>query len=429
MKKHYLLALLPALILASCGGGAAEETDGGQDASGNTIVKIMFHVDESSDEGKAYKKRIADFNKEYKEKKIKASASYVARTEGTTSYEQVLIAMKTEGTLPSIITFDAPNCASYARSKLIVDISDVFTAEEKNDFLSMNIYQEKVYGVPIQESSAGFYYNKNIFAAAGIDVSSYTVENPWTFDQFKEVCQKLKNYGNGVTPVDMRIDATRDEMATYLLYPIIYAAGGKFVNPSNGKQATGYMNSEASKRGFQFIKDIISSGYTSYSVGSADFFTGKAAMYLSSGWTIPDIVNKYKAVFPDRNSWGILPYPQDAAKASATGSWSYGLTKNSDAAKELLKFLSTAESSDVVTRATGMIPAHKTTTQTFDVGTAEYTLRKQLELYGTPRPETVGYNQFSTSFRNIISNLGNRGVSELVDSVTAQLQSELDKIK
>ena len=78
--------------------------------------------------------------------------------------------------------------------------------------------------MPIQESSAGFFYNKKIFRALGIDVSGYTAENPWTFEQFKSVCKSLKN--GGYTAVDMRIDATKDEMATYLLYPFIYAAGG-----------------------------------------------------------------------------------------------------------------------------------------------------------------------------------------------------------
>ena len=422
MKKLALLAL-PILVLASCSGGSSDQ-DGGQDQQGNTIVKIMFHVDDKSEEGIAYKKRIDEFNKAYKSQKIKASADFVARTQGTTSYEQVLISMKQEGTLPSIITFDSPNCATYAYYKLLVDISGVFTQAETDEFLSLNRYQGKTYGVPIQESSAGFYYNKTLFANAGIDVSGYTVENPWTFDQFKEVCGRLKSAGVA-TPVDMRLDATRDETATYLLYPFIYAAGGQFVNPNNAKEVTGYLNSDASKRGFQFFKDLVNSGYTRYSVGATDFFTGKAAMYLSSGWTIPELVNKYKM---DRSTWGILPYPKDVSSASATGSWSYGLTKDTEAGRALLKWLSTPDSAKVVTDATGMIPAHKTLGNDYEVGSAEYVLRKQLELSGKPRPEMVGYSKFSTYFANIINGIYNQEVSGVIDSCTASLQAELNKI-
>lgn len=195
---------------AACGGGG----DSGEvDSSGNTIVKIMFHVDEKSTEGQAYKKRIDAFNTAYKDKKIKASATYQARTTGAAGYETELLNKQIEGTLPDIITFDAPNCASYANSKLLYDISSLVSQDVQDDFLSLNKYDGKLYGLPIQESSAGFYYNKKIFRAANIDVSSYTVENPWTFDQFKQVCAKLKNAGT--TAVDMRLDATKDETATY----------------------------------------------------------------------------------------------------------------------------------------------------------------------------------------------------------------------
>ena len=93
----------------------------------------------------------------------------------------------------------------------------------------------------------------------------------------------------------MRIDATKDETAPYLLYPFIYAAGGSFVS-EDGYTAEGYYNSAATASGFQFIKDLITEGYTSYSIGSTDFFTGKVGMYLSSGWTIPDLDNKYSSV-------------------------------------------------------------------------------------------------------------------------------------
>ncbi|MBO6279989.1 MAG: extracellular solute-binding protein [Bacilli bacterium] len=420
MKKLCLLAL-PILVLTSCGGSS--EKDGGQDSSGNTIVKVMFHVDGQSEEGMAYKKRINAFNSAYKSQKIKASADFVARTQGTTSYEQVLISMKQEGTLPSIITFDSPNCSTYAHYKLVVNVDDVFTEEEKNEFITLNRYQGKTYGIPIQESSAGFYYNKTIFAEAGIDVSGYTVENPWTFDQFKDVCRRLKDHGVA-TPVDMRLDATRDETATYLLYPFIYAAGGDFVD-ENGK-VTGHLNSNASKRGFQFFKDLVTNGYTSYSVGATDFFTGKAGMYLSSGWTIPDLLHKYKK---NRDEWGLLPYPKDVTAASATGSWSYGLTKDTEAGRALLKWLSTPESAQVITDATGMIPAHKTLGNDYEINSAEYVLRKQLELSGTPRPEMVGYSKFSAYFANIINGIYNQEVNGVVDSFTSSLQTELDKIK
>ena len=436
MKKLLVLIISFALILttlsvfAGCnGGGGTPSEELPTDEDGNVIVKIMFHVDKSSTEGQAYQKRINAFNAAYKDKGIKAQAIFKARSAGASGYETELQNNKLDGTLADIITFDAPNTAAYAEAGLLYDISELIPAEDQEKFFSLNKYEGKLYGLPIQESSAGFYYNKKIFRAAGIDVSGYTAENPWTFEEFKAVCARLKSYG--VTAVDMRLDATKDETAPYLLYPFIYAAGGSFVS-DDGFTANGYYNSTATAKGFQFIKDLISAGYTSYSIGATDFFTGKVGMYLSSGWTIPDLDNKYRENFASRDDWGLLPYPKDVTAASATGSWSYAITNNHHTDKtaivELLKWMTSAESSAAITDATGMIPARKDAVKDYAVGSPEYTLLKQLELSGRERPVTVAYPTFSTSFNQVISGLNNSSVSDLLNRATNTLQDAIDKI-
>ena len=435
MKKLFtsiismMLVVVMALGMIACGGGSNTE-EPTVDADGNTIVKIMFHVDKSSTEGQAYQKRIDAFNAAYKDKKIKAQAIFKARSAGASGYETELQNNQLEGTLADIITFDAPNTAAYASSGLLYDISSLIPKEDQDKFFSLNKYDGKLYGLPIQESSAGFFYNKKIFRDAGIDVSGFTAENPWTFAQFEEVCAKLK--AHNVTPVDMRLDATKDETAPYLLYPFIYAAGGSFVS-NDGYTATGYYNSAATEKGFQFIKNLVANGYTSYAIGATDFFTGKVGMYLSSGWTIPDLDNKYKQTFASRDDWGLLPYPKDAIAASATGSWSYAITNNHHTDKtatlELLKWMTSAESSKAITDATGMIPARRDVVTNYAEGSPEYTLLKQLEMSGRERPVTVAYPTFSTTFNQVIFGLGSKNVSDLLTTATNTLQDAMNKIK
>ena len=439
MKKFFnrllILALTGAMALtvASCGGGKTNDDNSAGEVdptTGSTIVKVMFHVDVKSTEGQAYKKRIEAFNAAYKDRNIKASATYKARSAGAAGYETELLNNQVSGTLADIITFDAPNTASYAKSELLYDISSLVPDDVKNDFFSLNTYNGDLYGLPIQESSAGFYYNKKIFRELGIDVSGYTVDSPWTFDQFKDVCAKLK--AGSVTPVDMRIDATKDEMATYLLYPFIYAAGGEFTS-ADGYTATGYFNSDKTADGFKFIKSLIDAGYTSYSIGATDFFDGRVGMYLSSGWTIPDLDNKYKAVFASRDDWGLLPYPKSVTAASATGSWSLGITNNhhtdKSAAKELLLWLISTESSEAITTATGMIPARKSVNTNYVEGSPEYTLLKQLETTGRERPVTVAYPTFTTCFNQVIAALGTGNVNSLLNTQADTLQSEMNRLK
>ena len=430
------LAFIMATSFAACGGDT-QETDAGEvevdSATGasTTIIKILFHVDEKSTEGQAYKKRIEAFNAAYKDKNIKASATYKARSAGASGYETELINNQNSGTLADIITFDAPNTAAYAKSKLLYDITSIVPQDVQNDFFtdSLNTYEGKLYGLPIQESSAGFFYNKKIFRELNIDVSGYTVDNPWTFDQFKDVCRRLKN--GGKTAVDMRIDATKDETATYLLYPFIYAAGGQFTS-SDGYTATGYFNSTKTANGFGFIKSLIDEGYTSYSIGATDFFDGSVGMYLSSGWTIPDLDNKYKAVFASRDDWGLLPYPKSEVAASATGSWSFGITNNhhSDKSviKELLLWMTSVESSSAITTATGMIPARKSVNPNYAAGSPEHTLLKQLETSGQTRPVTVAYPKFSTCFNQVIAQLGGSDVNTLLNAQANNLQNEMNRL-
>ena len=430
MKKITGLTMLSVILaLTACGGGGGGDDPTGGETDGVAKIKIRFHVDSKSSEGVAYKKLVDAFNIEFKDE-IKVTPSFVARTAGDSAYERQLSTDMVEGSLPDIITFDAPNCAAYASKGYLYDFTNELSEAEKNVYYTLNTYNGKVYGIPIQESSAGFYYNKNLFNQAGIDVSGVTVDNPWTYDQFKDVCNKLSKL-SGITPVDMRMDATRDETATYLLYPFIYASGGSFVD-STGLIAKGYFNSDGSKRGFEFLKDIVDKHYTNYGIGATDFFTGKVGMYLSSGWTISDF-NDYKSTFPNRDAWGLLPYPKDVTSASANGSWSFAIGNNSRKDKtpvvKLLKYLTNKNSSKSITDATGMIPANKEVETNYAANSAEDVLYQQLQKTSVARPTTVGYPQFSSAFSQVISGLRENNVSSLVDDKANTLQNELNKIK
>ena len=150
-----------AIVVSGIPGWFKSDSDA-EGENGNNVVSVMFHVSSSSKEGQAYKKRIDAFNEAYKERKIKATAKYIPRTDGSSAYETALISMKLENKLPDIITFDAPRCSYYAANEYLYDITRM-VEDIKDEFFegSINTYDGKIYGLPIQESSAGFYYNKD----------------------------------------------------------------------------------------------------------------------------------------------------------------------------------------------------------------------------------------------------------------------------
>ena len=425
------LAMVMSVSLFGCSG---DNNEPAVDEDGNTIVQVMVHVAQQSAEGMAYNRITDSFNASdtAKENKIRVRVKYSPRSNSATGYETELIAMMNQGTLPDIITFDAPNTWSYASSGILEDITDLISQETQNDFfeISKNTYEGKLYGLPIQESSAGIYYNKKIFREAGLlnRVENMTADNAWTIAEFESICAELKD--DCELPIDLQLYMANDETATYLLYPFILAQGGSFLS-EDGMTATGYLDSAATIAAFQKIRNWADSGYTSYDASDVGFYTGQYAMYLSSGWSIPEIRNQYTQQLGE--DWGILPYPKGTRAASATGSWSFGMTTQCASREEaaiVLEWLVSTDSSVSITDATGMIPARKSAIEqkNYTAGSPEYLLYDQLNKTGTVRPGTIAYPEFSSAFRGIINGLRNdSNASSIVSTQTTTLQNNLDR--
>ena len=429
-----LLAVLMAFSFIGCGGGGPEEE---VDADGNTIIDMMVHVAQQSAEGMAYNRITDAFNSSdaAKENKIRIRVDYSPRSNSATGYETELGNMLNNGTLPDIITFDAPNTWNYAENGILADITDLIAEETQSDFfeISKNTYNGKLYGLPIQESSAGIYYNKAIFRSAGLlsEVENMTVDNAWTMTQFESICNRLK--GKCDLPVDLQLYNANDEMATYLLYPFILAGGGTFLS-SDGMTATGYFDSAATIAAFDRLRNWVNNGYTSFDASNVGFYTGRIAMYLSSGWSIPEIRNQYTQELG--NDWGILPYPKGDTRiaASATGSWSFGMTTQCatpEKAAVVLEWLVSTDSSVAITDATGMIPARRSAVEEkgYTEGSPEYVLYDQLNKTGKTRPGTIAYPEFSSRFRAVINQIreGTQTTSAIVSGQAAQLQEYLGR--
>ncbi len=429
-----LLAVLMAFSFIGCGGGGPEEE---VDADGNTIIDMMVHVAQQSAEGMAYNRITDAFNSSdaAKENKIRIRVDYSPRSNSATGYETELGNMLNNGTLPDIITFDAPNTWNYAENGILADITDLIAEETQSDFfeISKNTYNGKLYGLPIQESSAGIYYNKAIFRSAGLlsEVENMTVDNAWTMTQFESICNRLK--GKCDLPVDLQLYNANDEMATYLLYPFILAGGGTFLS-SDGMTATGYFDSAATIAAFDRLRNWVNNGYTSFDASNVGFYTGGIAMYLSSGWSIPEIRNQYTQQLGE--DWGILPYPKGdtGTAASATGSWSFGMTTQCatpEKAAVVLEWLVSTDSSVAITDATGMIPARRSAVEEkgYTEGSPEYVLYDQLNKTGKTRPGTIAYPEFSSRFRAVINQIreGTQTTSVIVSGQAAQLQEYLGR--
>ena len=93
-------------------------------------------------------------------------------------------------------------------------------------------------------------------------------------------------------------------------------------------------------------------------------------------------------------------------------------------------WLTSAESSETITNATGMIPARKSVAESVIApGSPEYVLYQQLLKTGKQRPETVGYPKLTTAFNQIIYNMKNGNIKDVLNARANELQRELDNLK
>lgn len=264
-------------------------------------------------------------------------------------------------------------------------------------------------------------------------MENMTVDDAWTMREFESICARL--VGKCDLPVDLQLYNANDEMATYLLYPFILAGGGTFLS-SDGMTATGYFDSAATVAAFDRLRGWVNNGYTSFDASNVGFYTGKIAMYLSSGWSIPEIRNQYTQQLGD--DWGILPYPKGdgdtGIAASATGSWSFGMTKQCatpEKAAIVLEWLVSTDSSVAITDATGMIPARRSAVEEkgYTAGSPEYVLYDQLNKTGKTRPGTIAYPEFSSRFRGVINQIreGKLATPAIVSGQASQLQEYLER--
>jgi len=85
--------------------------------------------------------------------------------------------------------------SSYARDGLLHPASDVLSPATRDDFLDAfargGQYQGTLYGLPILSSARAFFYNRDLFAKAGLAAP------PKTWDEFVQAAKKIQALGDG----------------------------------------------------------------------------------------------------------------------------------------------------------------------------------------------------------------------------------------
>ena len=216
-------------------------------------------------------------------------------------------------------------------------------------------------GLPIVQDTAAYFYNKSMFKEAGLDPEKV----PQTYEELLDYAQKLTKLNSDgtidVSGVSLRLSGQGAGVAEKFRF-VLYNFGADFVVPAgDGKWHSGW-NNEQGQAALKFYIDAVHK----YKVDSLEavhdaqaFVTEKTAMLARESWVIAEINNKN----PDLD-YGTFSMPRQALPDRYTSMKPDGIfvsptSKHPDVAWSLVKEITSAENSALMTEVTGWVPVRK----------------------------------------------------------------------
>lgn len=300
MKRKLLGVILCASMLmtafSGCGGDSAET----KESAGNDKTLTVWSIATESDAfHPAYTKAIEDFEKSHPGVKIKFE------TFENESYKTKIKSAVAANELPDVFfTWAGGFSKSFVESGKVLEL-DSYYEKYKEDLPEKTVenttYNGKLYGSVIATPVSMMFYNKKIF-------EENKVEIPTTWEEWKAVCETLKQ--NGVTPIGVSakdtwvLAMTHDAMA-------LKSAGADKLQKALLKEGQSYNDSDFLYAAEKLQELIDMGAFSNSAIGlsndeaSADFYAGKAAMYITGSWMAGFI--QTDAENPD--DFGVTPIP------------------------------------------------------------------------------------------------------------------------
>ena len=359
MKKRTLLMLLAGmaiLALPGCGSGAEESAPAGEsgEAQSDEKIEIEFWHCMGSSNGELIEQITEAFNESQNKIYVKAvqQGSY---TEASTKMQAALAA----GEAPVVAQMEIGSLGVFADSGQLVDLQKYVDAEDfdLDDFmpglLDASYYDGALIALPHSRSLPVLYYNKDQFAAAGIE------NPPETWDELKTTAAALTTdtvYGYSC-PLDQ-----------WYYSSLMMNAGGTIYN----EEETGIgFNNEAGTAPLYLWKDMIAEG-TMHVPSGQDYNSSEACRNVFAAGTASMIMQssaQLKGLEETCNfEVGVATIPMLTDRAyPAGGSNLMMFARHSEeeeaAGWEFLKFMTNTENAITWANGTGYLPVRQSCTE------------------------------------------------------------------
>lgn len=352
--------LFAVLAFAGCGGDRSASSG---------VTTITFWHSFVSSTRPALKQLIEAFETEHPD--IRINAQYIPT--GDALVQKLVAAIGSE-TAPDIAWIHADFMDKLVRSDAIyrmatfIDGPNGLSDDELADFfpglLQTASWRDTLYSLPMEATSLGIVYNRDLFRAAGLDPG----HPPKTWDELREYAIRLTRDTNG--------DAKTDQWGLYVPVfpasgnlniwmvlqwtPFLWQAGGHIIDEAQTKVL---YNSDAGVRALTFWKDLYSaqnlSGFSiAHDVG---FASGRLAMVFDGPWSLP----RYREL--EHIDWAIAPLPAGPAERATYLAGEelaiFKQTRHPDAAWTFVKWVVQPEVQAMFSASSGYLPVRKSSLQ------------------------------------------------------------------
>ncbi len=187
-----------------------------------------------------------------------------------------------------------------------------------------------ILSVPFATNNTAIFYRPSLFEKEGIN------KLPETWDELKEVAQKLTKDTNGDGRIDRHglvLPLGKGEFSVFCWLPFIFGAGGEMMQDNSPN-----IFNNGAIAALQFGADLVKNNLAILSAPERgfeldNFITGRAAMQVTGPWTLGQLQQS-------KVDYDVFPFPVKEEKASVLGGENLFVFKtNSPREQASLKFL------------------------------------------------------------------------------------------
>ncbi len=332
---------------------------------------------------------------------------------------------------PDIMIVNSVTVGSFIDRGYLVPMNDLIATNGLDTsifypgMLGSAVFNDQIYGLPIDTGTRVLYYNKKLFADAGL-------EPPTRWDQIPDLAKQLTDPDKGI----YGFVATSGERWLWLyehagMYAL--ANGYRFVNEA-GTECV--LNQGDNVQAIQFWVDLYNSGVLSQDTlltgtgpeREQSFGNNLAAMYLGGFWSADTLESDYSMSYPD--DYGIATLEGSDGVGSSTGGWIFTVTRDSQHPQEALDFIAwILGDAERLSTFTGLMPATSGAAALSLQGEFFQPFKDLLESPNTvhPIPLNPGLPEQAEVLRNVTQSaiLGQMTAQQAADSFCEQISGTL----